>query len=107
MPVIPHECHAEEVRSSAVNSRGNKDTLSRDARAHLGLPYLACDMLALTGVPPCGALAQIRFLPECDSPVRLSQDLVVAAAVSAWRQLKLQSIWLSRARQRGVAATNG
>jgi len=38
MPVIPHECPAEEVKGSATNGRGNRDTLSRDARVHSGCP---------------------------------------------------------------------
>jgi hypothetical protein len=33
MPVIPHECSAEEVKGFAIYSRAT-DTLSRDARAH-------------------------------------------------------------------------
>jgi hypothetical protein len=44
MPVIRHECPAEEVRGSAINSRATR------IGAHQCLPHLACDTLASLAV---------------------------------------------------------
>jgi len=61
MPVIPHECPAEEVKGSATNGRGNRDTLSRDARVHSGCPIWHATSYGTGGQPDSAVNDPIRL----------------------------------------------